>query len=408
LLTDIVALQIAVLEAAAAESKDTVSDKAAFSAKLEGHLETKRRFSRKPNQPAEIADWVTRKKATLLKPLSVFAAASSSNKEDLIKKVKHDVQLLYRPRADSLQLAIPQDTSEEGKADPEKPETGLKDFLYEFYDLWRDSKMDEYLFQPPQQETYSRQDFLQEFQEKNPELYLCAICDATAYRTSTDSRVYTSIEHFFPRSIYPHLSCHPLNLIPICASCNSFIKGEKDPMDGHVLTDLVLPYQGQGLRELAYITLQPRVKWERGLHPLTIKMKPIQGLDLGGRIEAFNRLYEVEERWNDILEQIEEQAFRRMCQFFALDLVMSTSLPDSTLVSEKMDLLMAFTHRDNLGRDPFAFSLMWIMKGYIDQMKEHGDKASVYQALKAWAKEHGPKYEELKELADTIHKRVPT
>lgn len=96
-----------------------------------------------------------------------------------------------------------------------------------------------------------------------------------------------------------------------------------------------------------------------------------------------------------------------MCQFFALDLAMGTSLSDSELIREKMDLLMAFTHRDNLGRDPFAFPIIWILKSYIDQLKDRGEDAIVYQQLKAWANAHGPRWQELKKLADEIHSKVP-
>ena len=399
LLTHIVALQTAVLEVAATESKDAVCDGAAFFDELKAHLETKKRFGRKPGQASEVAEWVMRKQTTLLKPLACFAAASPSQKEDFVQRIRHDVMLLYWPKAESLRVAILRDADEWEK--------GAKDFLCAFYDLWSAHGFATCLFSPPLVESYTRQHFVREFEERNPDLYLCAICDASAYRTITDSRLYTSVEHFFPRSIYPHLSCHPYNLIPICSSCNSFIKGEKDPMDKNTLTDLILPYQGQGLRKLAYITLQPRDSWKKGLHPLTIKMKPVQGVDLGRKLEAFNDLYQVEERWDSELEQIEEQAFRRMCQFFALDLAMGTPLTDCELVREKMDLLMAFTDRDNLGRDPFAFPLIWMLKGYIDQLRDRGEEAIVFKELKAWADSHGPRWQELRELAENIHRRVP-
>ena len=63
--------------------------------------------------------------------------------------------------------------------------------------------------------------------------------------------------------------------------------------------DLILPYQKvEGLSELAYVTFQARDPVDRELHPLTIKMMPKQGWNPGKRIDAFNGLYQVEDRWD--------------------------------------------------------------------------------------------------------------
>src|SRR5205807_9918270 len=55
-------------------------------------------------------------------------------------------------------------------------------------------------------------------------------------------------DHFLPKSLYPHLACHPYNLIPICHTCNSSYKGPRDPFDDcngsrRSLNPYILPYR---------------------------------------------------------------------------------------------------------------------------------------------------------------------
>ena len=77
---------------------------------------------------------------------------------------------------------------------------------------------------------------------------MCVMCDAVAFRLAKSTPVaaetidyYTSIEHYFPKSIYPHLAIHPFNLIPICSAVNRGLEllGKSLDMfkDGVVLED---------------------------------------------------------------------------------------------------------------------------------------------------------------------------
>jgi hypothetical protein len=65
--------------------------------------------------------------------------------------------------------------------------------------------------------------------EKNPSLNVCPACDGT-WMERTSTGVLGSIDHFLPRSCYPALSVHPVNLLPICSTCNEKIKKNKDPL----------------------------------------------------------------------------------------------------------------------------------------------------------------------------------
>jgi hypothetical protein len=177
--------------------------------------------------------------------------------------------------------------------------------------------------------------------------------------------------------------------------------------DHLTLGDLILPYQTECLRESVYVAVSPRTPRQKGRHPLKIELRPIRDVDLGRKVDAFNNLYQVEERWNSALDQIEEQVFRRICQFLALDLEIGTPITSSDQVRQKLDLLMAFIDRDNVGKDPFAFMLVWRLKSYIDELNQQRKDAPIFKELETWAKEHGARLKQLMERAKQIHKRVP-
>lgn len=59
---------------------------------------------------------------------------------------------------------------------------------------------------------FDRKKFVQGFANANPDVCVCSMCDGDLGNAKVD--------HFFPKAAYPYLSCHPLNLVPICDDCN--------------------------------------------------------------------------------------------------------------------------------------------------------------------------------------------
>jgi len=59
---------------------------------------------------------------------------------------------------------------------------------------------------------FDRKRFVQGFEDANLDVCVCPMCDGDLGNTKVD--------HFFPKAAYPYLSCHPLNLVPICDDCN--------------------------------------------------------------------------------------------------------------------------------------------------------------------------------------------
>lgn len=364
---------------------------------------------------SQMADWVCRH-STLVSRLNVFAAHPSiDEKSTLVDQIRADVDLLFTPAPKRLQVAFncpPLGTDPAWKC-------AAGDFCRHFYTIWgqdgRNPGFPDYMFAhaPIAGASYSRWDFINGFLGANDALYLCAICDATAFRTQVDSRAYTSIEHFFPKSIYLHLAIHPYNLIPICTHCNS-IKSDDDFMQlcGAALgiEELILPYQSQqpGLSQMAYVEVSIRTAQAAGSHPLEIKFKsasPFTGS--ASLIDHFKTLYGVEKRWNNQLDQIGEQVFRRMQQFLMGDVQMGNDLSNVEFVQEHLELLMALTSKENLGRDPFGMATVWMLKYHVDTLRQYGKNALIYKNLVQWAEEHRETWKALRDHAKEIHRRVP-
>lgn len=60
--------------------------------------------------------------------------------------------------------------------------------------------------------------------------YVCPFCGLGTMLTSKD-KFREAFDHYFPRSKYPFVSLLKENLFPICHTCNSTYKGDKNPRD---------------------------------------------------------------------------------------------------------------------------------------------------------------------------------
>ena len=341
---------------------------------------------------------------SLVEPLNRFANAPKVNKEQFISDIISDIFLLYRPRSEPFKVAVLEN-------EPLDWRKGARDFLYEFYDLWH-TGFPSHLFSPPGIK-YTRQDFVQEFEHINPDLFICAVCDGSAYSTRVEKHIYTSVDHFFPRSIYPHLSCHPLNLIPICSSCNSYIKGDNNPLISngyhYQLIDFILPYQevGTAFCKKSFVAVIKRgTRNNKFQHPMQLELRPAREFIAGNKIAAFNNLYKIDERWSESLHEIEDHTFRRITQYLTLiDPVNLVS--NHTALIRYLKALMSQIDMENIGKDPYAFPMVWLIKSYIDQIEDLKEEASIFKALKNWASQNRNRWEILEAHSIEIDQRVP-
>jgi hypothetical protein len=81
-------------------------------------------------------------------------------------------------------------------------------------------------------ENLTRQTVLQTFivEQQGISMMVCPGCDGSPPEQESDGTIREDVDHFFPKSRYPFLTIHPLNLTPYCKHCNQDYKKAKDPL----------------------------------------------------------------------------------------------------------------------------------------------------------------------------------
>ncbi|MBE7467624.1 MAG: hypothetical protein HS114_00595 [Anaerolineales bacterium] len=261
---------------------------------------------------------------------------------------------------------------------------------------------------------YSRQDFFEAFTQANPKLFVCPICDASGFRTISGGHYYSDIEHYLPKSIYPHLAIHPYNLIPVCKLCNQAIKRDEDPFRPeedstvrYALGDIFLPYRKRVMSREAIL----KIDWlgSKAESDLTdedyVWRKGQKGARKSGRFLAqartedknplqahfklFNRIYSIPGRWEEQIDEIGDHLFRRIRQVFADDVLIDPAILNSKeRVINKINWLLVLTEEVQ-GQDIYTYPIMWWLSqltlDYLDNCKE-GTPSPFWDEIKAFGK----------------------
>ena len=270
-----------------------------------------------------------------------------------------------------------------------------RSFLLYFYDnyLGTDTKFPEELF-ANQEARLGREDFLEAFLEENKELEMCPVCDQTHYYTHSlkGGKIHATLDHFLPKSFYPHFACHPYNLVPTCHGCNSSAKGAKDPFlnearERHSLNRRVLPYHGINLRKVTYLEVNlstmkittpadvnevdnPRSYITLG--PLRLRDGELElpRDELDGAIKMLSKLYDIPDSWGKPEEsnRIRATLFRRMRQFLGdgKSAPQGSNMPSH--VHNLLHLLLYYLDQEYQQKDPHAFAMTWMLVAF---MREH-------------------------------------
>jgi hypothetical protein len=238
------------------------------------------------------------------------------------------------------------------------------------------AKFNKALFTVPNAVDFGREEWLQMFFEANPSLEICAFCDEARYYTygynEKQQRYYrhTSIDHYLPKSLYPHLACHPYNLIPTCHYCNSSIKGEKDPLQQTPgrLNVCTLPYSFHPTtkrRLELYLNVHITNDW----HSFIIDtLAPYEDLpELHEAVQQLNMLYNLPERWREPyqLTRISETLFRRMHQFLGDGKGMPIGFNMTMALYNTLLQLLYYLSQEDQRKDPFAFAMTWMLATLI-------------------------------------------
>lgn len=283
----------------------------------------------------------------------------------------------------------------------------IRNFLQEFYSSL-DKGLSARLFQGGL--AYNRQDYFREFVDKNKGHYVCAICDETSFRTITHKsdqpiHFHSDIEHYFPQSIYPHLSCHPYNLIPICKYCNQAVHGDKDPLTNNdysrrTLGDIFLPYRQEALAQSGSL----RIDLD-GDPPSLYLVGRMDTAELHRKLQALNEVYDIPGRWQQKQDEIGDHLWRRIRNFLADDVEVTDVFDSVDQIQRKLNRLLAYTHED-LGRDPLSFPTLWWLASLIELELQQDTVSAFLLEIQNWIKHDQARKTQLDALAQEIRNVV--
>jgi 5-methylcytosine-specific restriction endonuclease McrA len=379
-LTDVVRLQMRLLHYASSTPTPNESGCASY---LDHH-------ARLHGRGMQIAHWVWRAPKRR-RPLEQFARGPATAKQAWCRQLAREaLRFLHRPHG-FLTTSINRNV-------PAWQRHGAE-FLRRFYEaLNTQSGLPDYLYTAADASAFRRQDFLSAFQNENPALYVCPICDESDYSTTAEGSIKTDIEHYLPKSRYPHLACHPFNLLPICGRCNA-LKGSTDPLKGRSqnrrsLEDILLPYREPGLGSRTY--LQVRLSLPYSATQLG-QLRPRETTALRQRIQAFGSVYKIPNRWQEQVDKIGERLFRRLRQSLQDRDISSGDHFPQTILTVLMQRLYFFSEQDQ-GKEPFAFAMTWWLAALITHEVEPAvqnpahpapQTSALLQEVAAWTERHG-------------------
>jgi hypothetical protein len=216
---------------------------------------------------------------------------------------------------------------------------------------------------------FDSQAYLQKLYALNPQELICSFCGEMIVSSVARGHVYTEIDHFFPKDLYPHLSIHPYNLIPACHRCNHG-KSNSDPLKGTSKTRLRLeevwtPYRPKGLIEQIWLEfeLAPGSRPEFGK---LLLRKRAEEPHAAASLAIFESVYEIPQRWKERVHLIGEKLFRRMSEFLRL----SSAHYDKQFhksVEPYLNELLSILGQEDIKREPYALPMLWWLAHMIVQ-----------------------------------------
>ena len=245
-------------------------------------------------------------------------------------------------------------------------------FLQSFYDSLRQTGFPAYLFHRADAKKFAAQDYFIEFKNFNGNLFICPSCDETKFSTAARGNLRFTIDHYLPRSVYPHLSIHPYNLIPVCPACNFWVKNQYDPLNGFStrrnIEDIWLPYRDNGLSEKTYLEIRIGPNHMQAEF-LEIRPKPNEEIRRYS-IETLRDVYCLPERWSKCKHEIGSNLFRLMSAHIIYFLPDQEADPTTIIEIARVQLqdLVSILY-EGLGREPHTFpKIWWLVKLTRDEL----------------------------------------
>ncbi|MGG6239653.1 hypothetical protein ACQ4N7_13590 [Nodosilinea sp. AN01ver1] len=374
-LTDVVVLQTWLLFYAASKTSLNSSDKSDCARKLD-------KCPRFVGRGAQIADWIWNAEARL-KPLREFSQSTEVSpfaKKNCIQRLSRDIFGLLNGTRFNIS---PFDGTDDWQV-------AIADFFKYFYtgvlrETPKISKIPfkisqvtagfpDYIFSDPLATRFGAQEFLRAFQKENKtNLTICPACDEAPYSISAgsvyvvldDRKIEADIDHYLPKHLYPHLACHPYNLVPTCLPCNQRKKKTEDPLRtnqagtsrSRSLADIHKPYRDGGLGQNTYLEIDLSNSFKE---PIILSLQERNGHILQEAISVLGDVYGIPEGWQDTCDTQAELLFNDL--YYLLD------THDSPFNSpEIIDWLDEYLYKllTKWGREGYAILRTWLLVSYI-------------------------------------------
>lgn len=207
-----------------------------------------------------------------------------------------------------------------------------------------------------------RQAVLQAFRRANRPLLICPGCDGSPPSVA-DGIIRADCDHFFPKSKYPFLSVHPLNLTPYCKDCNQTYKESKDILDTPGVTslaDIYHPYLCWAYGEVQVVVERDSGDGQLHLYLRTNENDP-QHI---ARLNCLKHMLNLESRWNGDLHEERLAAKLEVALTHATQDERDSGQPPTPAWFEDKLQTVAFTmkmcHRKEPGLVPASAYAQWV------------------------------------------------
>lgn len=283
-------------------------------------------------------DRVNKQPRAMLSHLQEIASFTDVQKQQLLDAFRQDHRLLdnFGDGAGQKLLGIP-----DGFLKSARMKDSIRGFLEAFYDplFYKDAG---YLIKTADADVireFHKDEYLKHYKTTNRNVRVCPYCDGQLGNPP-------QIDHFYPKSDYPQLSCHPLNLVPICAACNSRTnKGTKTPLD------LNAPDQTASWFHPFLRSSNRRFSIRFNSSDSTPTHVALHGQDVldQQRIDNWCKLVNLQTRWQDEFERKVQAAQGKLRKYF----LRARVRPTPTAVCDKLQE-WSESAGDEIGLEPFA------------------------------------------------------
>jgi hypothetical protein len=177
---------------------------------------------------------------------------------------------------------------------PSIVESKMKPLLVDFYeDLLERAKV-----------PGTKKDYYEKLVDEN-EFQDCPCCGLT-YFEPKDSDNREAFDHYLPKAHYPFASVNFQNLVPLCYKCNSDRKKAKDPIENG--KKAYFPFSNSKHQ----IDIKITIDQTKDLGKLEREDLKVEFNDNKDKLETWERLFEINERYNDTSRGIIKSLLRKI------------------------------------------------------------------------------------------------